>query len=126
MIGVIAAMGSALFVLFASGAGSFYVAFALAGVANAALWTTVLAMTAEFGTLGERPYYIGLSNTLIAPATLIIPVIAGWMVEQVSFEAAFAFAAVGGLLALVVAFFRLQDPLPRQRRKIMAVRAIGD
>jgi len=126
MIGVLAAMGSALFVLFASGAGSFYVAFALAGVANAALWTTVLAMTAEFGTLAERPYYIGLSNTLIAPATLIIPVIAGWLVEQVSFEAAFTFAAAGGLLALLVAFFRLQDPLPRQGRKIVRVRAVGD
>lgn len=126
MIGVLAATGSAAAALFATGAGSFYVAFALNGVANAALWTTVLAMTAEFGKPSERPYYIGLANTLIAPTTLVIPVLAGWLVEQSGFEAAFLLSVVGGLLGLIVAFVRLQDPLPRQGRKIVRARAVGD
>ncbi|MCA9909027.1 MAG: MFS transporter [Anaerolineae bacterium] len=126
IIGVVAAICSALFALFATGAGSFYFAFALSGVASGALWTTVLAMTAEFGTPAERPYYIGLSNTLVAPATLLIPVFTGWLVEQAGFASAFAFAAFGGVLALIVAYLRLRDPVPRQRGKILSAPAVGD
>ena len=115
LIGVVAAVGSALSVWMATGVSSFYLAFALGGIANAALWTTVLAMTPEFGSLSERPYYIALSSTLVAPASLLAPVIGGWLAESVSYEATFALAAIGGALALLVVAVFLRDPVPRRR-----------
>ena len=36
---------------------------------------------AAFGSEAERPVYIGLSNTLIAPATILAPVLGGLIAD---------------------------------------------
>ena len=58
-LGVLLAGAGAAVALFAPQLEWFYVVFALAGFANAGLWTTAMAMTVEFGSEEERPYYIG-------------------------------------------------------------------
>ncbi len=88
----------------------FYLVFALAGLTNGVLWTSVLTLTVEFGTEIERPYYIGLANTLIAPATLIAPVIGGALVDLVGFSATFIVALSAALLGVLVALVVLRDP----------------
>jgi MFS family permease len=77
--------------------------FMLAGAGNAAFTTAILATNLTFGAVEERPYYIGLGNTLIAPFTLLAPIIGGALVDGVSFPAMFimAIAAALGTLALV-------------------------
>lgn len=92
----------------------FYAIYALAGVANAVFWTATMSIIVEFGTLAERPYYIGLTNTLIAPATLLAPIIGGWLVDAVSFEVMFAAAAAAGALTVAVLAGLMRDPR-RQR-----------
>jgi MFS family permease len=88
----------------------FYPAFALAGFANGVLWTSVLTITVEFGNETDRPYYIGLANTLVAPATLFAPIIGGAIVDLAGFEATFGLAIIAALLTVLVLLVILRDP----------------
>lgn len=96
--------------LIAPGPEWFYGIYALAGAANSVFWTTTMSIIVEFGTLSERPYYIGLTNTLIAPATLLAPIIGGWLVDAVSFEAMFLTAAITGVMTVFVLAWLMRDP----------------
>lgn len=88
----------------------FYLVFGLAGLTNGILWTSILTITVEFGTETERPYYIGLANTLIAPATLAAPILGGTLGDLFGFQATFMLALVAALLAIVVLMTVLRDP----------------
>jgi MFS family permease len=103
----------------APGLNWFYLVFILAGIANVAIWTIGLAMILEFGTEGERPVYIGIANTLIVPATVIAPLLGGWLADNISFQATFFVSAGAGLLTVLVLHLMLQDPrkLSRQQSK---------
>ncbi len=59
-----------------------YLVFILSGLANVAYWTIGMAITTEFGTEETRPTYIGLSNTLVAPFTIIAPLLGGWIADS--------------------------------------------
>jgi MFS family permease len=100
----------------AQGIGWLYPVIILAGLANVAYWTIGMAITMEFGSEDERPTYIGLSNTLVAPFTIIAPLIGGWIADAVSFQATFMVSAVGGLVIAVLLFWLVRDPRPRQAR----------
>lgn len=102
---------SALLAIVAPSTLWFVVVFGLAGIANVTLWTVAIALTLQFGTRGSRPAYIGLTNTLTAPATLLAPLIGGWLADIASFEATFLFAAAGGVGMAFVAHFIMHDPV---------------
>lgn len=108
--GVLLAGGGAALAVFAPSLEWFYLVFALAGMANAGLWPTIHALTVEFGTESERPYYIGLANTLVAPATLLAPIIGGWVADSVGYEATFGVAAVSAVLTVLIVVFLLVEP----------------
>ncbi len=91
----------------------FYLAFSLAGVANAALWTVSLAMTLKFGREVDRPVYIGLSNTLVAPATILAPLLGGILADRLGYPAAFQASAIGGLATFAVLQFFVREPTPQ-------------
>jgi predicted MFS family arabinose efflux permease len=69
-----------------------------------------MALTSEFGTDATRPYYIGLANTLVAPVTILAPIIGGWLADAKGFEATFLLAAAGGLGAVLLLIFGLREP----------------
>lgn len=89
-----------------------YLVFALTGVVNATQWTTVMSITVQFCSVAERPFYIGMANTLIAPITIFAPIIGGWLVDAASFEATFGIFAIAGLLSILVLVNLMQDPRP--------------
>ncbi len=101
-LGAVMAGSSALIALLAPSLGWFYLVFAMTGAAGAALWTTVNALTYDFGPPEDRPYYIGLINTLVAPAALIAPLAGGWLADNVGYSATFIIAAVSGILTAVL------------------------
>lgn len=115
--GLLAAVFSALIAWLAPSLGWFYLVFILAGVANVAIWTIGLAMTLEFGTEAERPVYIGMANTLIAPATILAPLIGGWLADTAGFQATFLASALSGIITIVVMHQMLRDPRPRLRNQ---------
>jgi MFS family permease len=106
---------SVMLAMFAPSLEWFYFVFALVGLTNAVQWTSMLAITVEFGTDENRAYYIGLSNTLIAPATLIAPLIGGWLADSVGFASAFHVSIVGGILSIIVLLLFVRNPVARKR-----------
>ena len=108
--GMLAMSLSIFVVLIAPDQAWFYLAFALAGFTNGVRWTNVLTMTVEFGDEMDRPYYIGLANTLIAPATLFAPIVGGALVDAVSFSTMFTVALIATLLTAFVLLVILYDP----------------
>ena len=91
-----------------------YPVFILSGLTNVAYWTIGMAITTEFGTEETRPTYIGLSNTLVAPFTIIAPLLGGWIADMAGFQATFMVSAVGGLVVAGLLFWLVRDPRPRQ------------
>jgi len=91
-----------------------YLVFILSGLANVAYWTIGMAITTEFGTEETRPTYIGLSNTLVAPFTIIAPLIGGAIADAAGFQATFMVSAVGGLVIAALLVWLVRDPRPRR------------
>jgi MFS family permease len=108
-LGMVAAAVSAVVAWRAPSAGWFYLAYALAGIAYVATWPISMAMVLEFGQEHEKPAYIGLANTLIAPTAFIIPLLGGWLADAISYQATFISTAVGAVLSLLVVVFILRD-----------------
>lgn len=98
----------------------FFLVFILAGVANVSIWTIGMAMTVEFGTETERPVYIGLSNTLVAPVTILAPILGGWIADTMGFKTTFAISVFAGLLTAFVLWWFVKEPRPRESRLVSA------
>ena len=92
-----------------------YPVFVLSGLANVAYWTIGMAITTEFGSEETRPTYIGLSNTLVAPFTIIAPLLGGWIADSAGFQTTFIVSAVGGLVIAILLVWLVKDPRPRQK-----------
>lgn len=107
---------SVLLAMSAQNISWFYVVFALSGAVQAVLWTTILAITVEFGPETQRPFYIGLSNTLVAPATLFAPILGGWLADFIGFQATFGLCLIAGIAAIGVLQFILIDPSRSAKR----------
>jgi len=90
--------------------GWLYLVFVLSGLANVSYWTTGMAMTVQFGSEAERPIYIGLSNTLVAPATIIAPILGGWIADVAGYQTTFILSAIGGLLTALILIFLVKNP----------------
>jgi MFS family permease len=114
--GTLAAVASASLAWLAPTGSWFYPVFILAGLSNVAAWTTPLAMILEFGSERDRPAYIGLANTLIAPSTILAPVIGGWLADTSGYPATFLVSALAGLVTILVIQVGLRDPRIRASR----------
>ncbi len=108
-IGMGAATISASIATWATSVNWFYLAYAMAGIAYVAIWTIAISMTLEFGKSHEKPAYIGLANTLIAPTAFLIPLFAGWLADSVGYQATFLATAIGAAATMVVLSFVMHD-----------------
>lgn len=112
-IGLGAAGLSAILAWIAPSAGWYYLVYALAAVGNVAVWTIGIAMSLEFGAEADRPAYIGMSNTLVAPANILAPFIGGFLAEVAGYPATFIVSAAGAGAAVLVFHLFVQEQ-PRQ------------
>ena len=110
IIGAVAALLSATLAWFASSISWFYPIFLLTGIANVSIWTIGMAMTVDFGTEAERPLYIGLSQTLTAPATITAPLLGGWIVDSAGFIPTFSISIVLSIVMIGILIFLVKDP----------------
>jgi len=112
-MGALMLSASALVAILAQSANWLIGAFILAGLGYPAILTIAMTMTLEFGNEENRPYYIGLTNTLIAPATLVAPLVGGWLADVFGFAFTFALAGGAGLVTALLLLFVVRDPQPR-------------
>lgn len=99
----------------ASSADALLAVLALSGLHQASMNISARTILLELAPEGERPTYIGLTNTMLAPVTFSAPLVAGLMVDRLGFPAVFACAAGVGTLGLAVLLGRVTEPrgLPR-------------
>jgi len=121
-MGILAASCSALLAWWAPTVSWFYAVFFLAGISNVAIWTIGLAMILEFGNLTDRPAYIGLGNTLVAPATILAPILGGLLADRSGYPAAFLASAIAGFGAAILLQALFRDP----RRKQSPAASVAD
>jgi len=108
-VGMVSAAISAVIAWRAPSVGWFYLAYTLAGIANVAIWTIAIALTLEFGRHHEKPAYIGLANTLIAPTAFLIPLLGGWLADSAGYQATFIATMIGAIAAVIVLSFVMHD-----------------
>ena len=68
-------------------------------------------MLLEFApSVAERPTYLGLGLTTMAPVAFAAPLLAGLAADAWGFRTVFAIAGVFGLAALALLIGRVRDP----------------
>ncbi len=83
----------------------FFLVFILAAFANTTFWTVGMAYTLDFGSEAERPTYVGMANTLIAPSAILAPLIGGWIADNFGYTSTFLVASISGVLTVLVLRF---------------------
>ncbi len=110
IIGAAAATFSSLIAWFAPSLAWFFPVFVLTGFANVSIWTNGMTMTVDFSGENERPFYIGLAQTLTAPVTILAPLIGGWIADTQGFVTTFAWSAMLSVVMLVILIFLVKEP----------------
>lgn len=110
IIGAGAATLSSLLAWIAPSLAWFFPIFILTGFANVSIWTNGMTMTVDFSDETERPFYIGLAQTLTAPATMIAPLIGGWIADTQGFGVTFAIGTFLSIVMMAILIFLVKEP----------------
>jgi MFS family permease len=110
VVGMISVALSSLLAWGAPSLNWFYLVFAISALANVAYWTIGMVLVVEFGSEAERPMYIGMSNTLVAPFTIIAPILGGWIADVFGYQTTFMLSAIGGVVVTLMMIFLVKDP----------------
>jgi MFS family permease len=110
ILGAVAAMFSSLLAWFAPSIGWFFPIFILSGLTNVSIWTNGMTMATTFSGEAERPFYIGLAQTLTAPATIIAPLLGGWIADTMGFTPTFFISAILAVVMMAILIFIVKDP----------------
>jgi MFS family permease len=128
IIGAGAATLSSLLAWLAPSLAWFFPIFVLTGFSNVSIWTNGMTMTVDFSGEAERPFYIGLAQTLTAPATIVAPLIGGRIADTQGFASTFAWSAILSIVVLIILVFFVKEPrqVPRVKNSQSAVTAVED
>ena len=80
------------------------------GAYLAAYRTSSLPISLEFSVPKDRPTYVGLTNTLLAPILIGSPIVAGWLAGAWCFAALFSISLAFGVVALFLMLFWVREP----------------
>ena len=108
-LGTLAALFSVILAGFVTTIPVWFVIFVLAGIANVVAFTTTMVISLGFGTPSDQATYIGLSNTLLAPATLISPFLAGWCIQTYGYMTMYRVSAGVFLIAAILSLSLLRS-----------------
>jgi MFS family permease len=110
ILGAVAAALSSFLAWIAPSLAWFFPIFILSGFANVSIWTNGMTMATTFSNETERPFYIGLAQTLTAPATMIAPIIGGWIADTQGFKITFAASMVLSIVMMGILVFIIKEP----------------
>lgn len=95
---------------FAPSLAWFFPIFVLSGFTNVSIWMSGMTMAVDFSGENERPFYIGLAQTLTAPATIIAPLIGGWIADTQGFVTTFAWSTILAIVVMAILVFLVKEP----------------
>lgn len=110
IIGAASAVLSSLLAWFAPSLAWFFPIFVLSGFTNVSIWTNGMSMTVDFSDEKERPFYIGLAQTLTAPATIVAPLIGGWIADTQGFVSTFSLSTILSVVMMAILIFLVKEP----------------
>lgn len=110
IVGAGAATLSSLLAWLAPSLTWFFPIFVLTGFANVSIWTNGMTMTVDFSGEKERPFYIGLAQTLTAPATIVAPLLGGWVADTQGFGITFAMSTILSVVMMAILIFLVREP----------------
>ena len=87
-----------------------YAGFLVSGMALSNLFMSYLNWVVSYATPDQRPVYAGLFNTISAVTSLVAPITAGIIAQNIGHEALFSVALVMGLCALYVTVRYIRNP----------------
>jgi MFS family permease len=121
IVGAVSALLSSLLAWFAPALAWFFPIFVLTGFANVSIWTNGMTMTVDFSSEDERPFYIGLAQTLTAPATIIAPLIGGWIADSQGFVSTFGWSTLLSVVMIMILIFLVKEPRKFTSRSAQSV-----
>ena len=113
IVGAAAAALSSLLAWLATSINWFFPIFILSGFANVSIWTNGMTMATGFSGENERPFYVGLAQTLTAPATIIAPLLGGWIADSFGFVPTFSISTILSVVMMAILWFIVKDPQKR-------------
>jgi len=111
VVGLAAQAAGTIAALGAASAEALAPVFALVGVHQAAIHVSARTILLEFADgIAQRPTYIGLGNTALAPASFVGPLVAGLVADLGGFAAVFALAAAMSAVGIALLVARVREP----------------
>ena len=112
---IVLAVGAAtlmnLVALGADSLGVFEIVFVLNGLLSGAIQVSAPNLVLEFApTLSQRPTYIGIERTLIAPFGFVLPLVAGLLIDAIGYRFVFGLAAGFGMAGAAALLVLVRDP----------------
>jgi MFS family permease len=86
------------------------IVFVLMGAYMSADMVSALNIILEFCAPEDRPTYIGLTNTLLAPMVTVAPIFGGWLAEQFGYPGLFVSALMVAILGGLMLAFWVKEP----------------
>src|SRR5436190_3155963 len=86
------------------------ITFILVGVYAAGDGVSAFNIILEFCAPEDRPTYIGLTSTLLAPILTVAPLIGGWLAVTVGYRGLFLTALAIGSLGCLLMLFWVREP----------------
>ena len=110
MAGALAMALAALTALVWQAPAALWVIFILLGAALSADSVAGFSIIIEFGSPEDRPTYIGLTNTLLAPARTLSPILGGWLAASLGYSWLFGAALVASTVSALMMYGWLKEP----------------
>jgi MFS family permease len=109
-LGAAASGLAALAALAARDVLTLYPVFVVAGLSLAATQVSGMAVGMELGPDDERPTYVAINNSWVAPYALVAPLAGGLMADQLGYPVLFVTAAAFSAVAALVFALAVRDP----------------
>lgn len=119
ILGAIAAALSSFLAWMAPSISWFFPIFILSGFANVSIWMNGMTMATTFSDETDRPFYIGLAQTLTAPATMIAPILGGWIADTQGFGITFMLSMILSVVMLGILVFIIKEPRKFHRSDLL-------
>ena len=114
----VAMIGAVLVTWYAPSAAWLTATFILLGAYLAADSVSALNIILEFCPPEDRPTYIGLTNTLLAPVLIVAPLIGGWLATWAGYRGLFIAALSVGLIGVLLLAFWVNEPRTGQAQTL--------
>jgi MFS family permease len=113
VLGGLAAAVSSLLALMIKDSAAFSLVFILYGISATCFWTIGMAISLEFGNEVDRPTYVGMTNTLISPSTILVPLLGGFLADVFGYPVTFMVSALFGVFSALTLAWMVKDPAIR-------------